>query len=74
MEAKQKEIIKLKKRLKRIEDELEKVRGCSPITHGWQTQRFAKSSRKWDMLAEEKRQVQYRIQELFDSMGSLTLS
>lgn len=43
-----------KKRLLKIEAELEKVRGCSPLTHGWQTQRLAKSQRKWDELAKER--------------------
>jgi len=45
---------KFKKRLIKIERELEKVRGCSPLTHGWQSQRYAKASRKWDALAKEK--------------------
>lgn len=47
----------LQQRLNKIEKELEKVRGCSPLTHGWQTQRYAKASRKWDMLAQRKREL-----------------
>jgi predicted secreted hydrolase len=47
-------IILLKRGLDRIEKQLEKVRGCSPLTHGWQTQKCAKASRKWDMLSQEK--------------------
>ena len=47
-------IEKLKKRLEKVEKELEKVRGCSPLTDGWQTQRYAKKSRKWDILAQER--------------------
>ena len=49
-----KTIEQLIKRLRKIENELEKVRGCSPLTDGWQTMRFAKKDRKWDKLAEEK--------------------
>ena len=45
---------RLKKKLEKVEKQLEKVRGCSPLTDGWQTQRFAKKSRKWDMLAQER--------------------
>lgn len=48
------ELQKLKNKLERVEKELEKVRGCSPLTDGWQTQRYAKKSRKWDILAQER--------------------
>lgn len=51
------------KKLQKIERQLEKVRGCSPISHGWQTQRYAKASRKWDVLAEEKRRIIKQIQD-----------
>lgn len=44
----------LKTELEKVEKELEKVRGCSPITHGWQTQKYAKASRKWDELAKKR--------------------
>ena len=44
----------LKHRLEKVEKKLEKVRGCSPLTHGWQTQRYSKASRSWDILAQEK--------------------
>lgn len=47
----------LTKQLEGIEKQLEKVRGCSPLTHGWQTQRYAKASRKWDMLAQRKHEL-----------------
>ena len=53
----------LLQRLNKIEKELEKVRGCSPLTHGWQTQRYARASRKWDMLAIEKREILKRIED-----------
>lgn len=55
---------KLKNRLERIEKELEKVRGCSPLSHGWQTQRYAKASRKWDELSKEKFQIISKLNEL----------
>jgi hypothetical protein len=43
--------------LNKIEKQLEKVRGCSPLTHGWQTQRYARASRSWDILAQEKMKI-----------------
>jgi predicted secreted hydrolase len=52
----------LQQRLNKIEKELEKVRGCSPLTHGWQTQRYAKASRKWDMLSLRKMDILNRIE------------
>jgi len=54
----------LQKRLNKIEKELEKVRGCSPLTHGWQTQRYAKASSKWDILAKRKMELKQRIEQL----------
>ena len=53
----------LQQRLNKIEKQLEKVRGCSPLTHGWQTQRYAKASRKWDVLALQKQQVLKQIED-----------
>ena len=50
--------------LNKIEKELEKVRGCSPLTHGWQTQRYAKASRKWDMLAIRKREILAQLDKI----------
>jgi hypothetical protein len=47
----------LQKRLLKIEKQLEKVRGCSPLTHGWQTRKYAQASRKWDELAKEKMRI-----------------
>lgn len=48
---------KIEKKLAKIELELERVRGASPITHGWQTQKLARASRKWDQLCIEKRRL-----------------
>jgi len=55
---------KLEIRLEKIERKLEKVRGCSPLTHGWQTSKYAKASRSWDELAKEKMLIISRIDEL----------
>lgn len=57
-------IMTLLKRLNKIEKELEKVRGASPLSDGWQTQRLAKKQRKWDELAKEKMQVLMQLNEL----------
>lgn len=57
---------KLRKRLEKIEKEIEKVRGCNPMDDGWQTQRYAKKSRKWDKLSEEK----MKILEQLDGAGT----
>ena len=54
---------KLKNKLEKVEKELEKVRGCSPFTDGWQTQRYAKKSRKWDILAQEKTKLRNQIED-----------
>lgn len=61
---------KLKNRLERIERELEKVRGCSPLSHGWQTQKYAKASRKWDELGKEKFQILIKLEELGYEVGT----
>ena len=53
----------LTKRLNKVEKQLEKVRGCSPLTHGWQTKKYARASRKWDILAENKREIMKQINE-----------
>ena len=54
---------KLIKKLEKIEMELEKCRTSSYID-GWQTQKHAKKSRKWDMLSHEKFELQIKINEL----------
>lgn len=53
---------KLNAKLQKVEKLLEKVRGCSPLTHGWQTQRYAKASRKWDILAQERIELIEKIE------------
>lgn len=47
----------LLQRIKKNEKELAKVRGCSPISHGWQTQKYAKAARNWDYYAGIKRKL-----------------
>ena len=54
---------KLIKKLEKIEMELEKCRTSSYID-GWQTQKHAKKSRKWDMLSQEKFELQKQINQL----------
>lgn len=53
----------LKKKLAKVEKELDKNR-TSVLQDGWQTQRFAKKSRKWDILAQEKMQLKEQIEDL----------
>lgn len=47
---------KLIRRLKKIENELDKVRSSSFID-GWQTSKHARKSKKWDELAKEKFEI-----------------
>jgi hypothetical protein len=54
---------KLRRRLIQVEKELEKVRGCSVLTDGWQTQRYAKKARKWDVLAQERMNLLEQIEK-----------
>lgn len=54
---------KLKKRLEKIEKELDTCR-TSVLQDGWQTQRFAKKSRKWDILAQRKMQLIQAIEDM----------
>lgn len=46
----------LKSRLLKIEKELSTCR-TSVLQDGWQTQRFAKKARKWDILAQRKMEI-----------------
>ena len=54
---------KLQKQLAKVEAELDKCR-TSVIQDGWQTQRHAKKSRKWDFLAQEKIELIQKIESL----------
>lgn len=58
------DLMKLNRKLIKVEKELEKVRGCSPLNDGWQTQRYARKSRKWDVLAQERMKLIYEIYDL----------
>lgn len=49
-------LLQLKLRLTKIEKELDSCR-TSVMKDGWQTQRFAKKSRKWDILALRKFEI-----------------
>ncbi len=53
----------LESRLAKIEKELEGNR-ASVIDDGWQTQRFAKKSRKWDVLAQEKMKIKGLLEDI----------
>ena len=68
--CKEQELQKLNTKLQKVEKELEKVRGCSPLTDGWQTQRYAKKSRKWDILAQEKMKLINEIDDLECNISS----
>lgn len=54
---------KLKKRLEKIEKELDKCR-TSSFLDGWQTQRHSKKGRKWDVLAQEK----FKLRQSLDTV------
>lgn len=60
-------ITKLKRELAKIESQLQKVR-TSVIDDGWQTQRFAKKSRSWDLLAIKKIELLKKIEEYENSI------
>ena len=54
---------KLIKRLEKVESELDRVR-TTPLQDGRGTQRYARKSRKWDYLAQEKMELKIQIEEL----------
>ena len=58
-------IEELKKRIEKIEKELD---GCrtSSFVDGWQTQRHAQKARKWDVLAQQKFKIIQQINDLED--------
>jgi allantoicase len=53
----------LKLRLLKIEKELSTCR-TTVMQDGWQTQKFAKKSRKWDILAQRKMEIIQQIYEI----------
>ena len=53
---------RLQLRLNKIEKELDSCR-TSVLQDGWQTKRFAKKSRKWDILAQRKMQLIQQIED-----------
>ena len=53
---------RLKTNLEKIDKELDKCR-TSSFVDGWQTQKHARKSRKWDMLAQEKMNIIKQIEE-----------
>lgn len=55
-------IKKLQSRLNRVEKELNTCR-TSVLQDGWQTQRHAKKSHKWDILAQLKMQLIQQIED-----------
>lgn len=57
------ELENLKKRLDKIEQQLSSCR-TSAMQDGWQTQRYAKKSRKWDVLAQRKMAIIAKIDEI----------
>lgn len=56
----------LNTRLSRVEKELDACRG-TVIEDGWQTQRYARKMRKWDVLAQEKMALKQMIDDLENS-------
>ena len=54
---------KLNKQLEKVEAALDKCR-TSALQDGWQTQRHANKSRKWDYYAQEKMRLKGLIDEL----------
>ncbi len=63
MKAQKTQLEILKNRLAKVEAELDKNR-TTVLVDGWQTQRHAKKSRKWDMLALEKHDLRSKIEDL----------
>lgn len=52
------------KKLAKIERELERFRYATPLTHGAQSMRYAKASRKADELCKEKFTLRVQLSEL----------
>jgi chromosome segregation ATPase len=54
---------KLNKQLEKVEKQLNTCR-TSVMQDGWQTQKFARKSRKWDYYATKKHEINLRINEI----------
>jgi len=65
-------IKKLQARLNKVEKELNTCR-TSVLQDGWQTQRFAKKNRKWDILAQRKMQLIQSIEDIQQEESSFSL-
>lgn len=65
-QTKQKEIDQLRKKLSKVEKELDTCR-TTVFVDGWQTQRHAKKSRKWDILAQQKMSLIGQIEDLLSA-------
>lgn len=48
----------IQKKIDKIQKEIDKLGIVSTLELGWQTQRFARASRKLDMLCQEKFELQ----------------
>lgn len=57
------DLSKLRSKLEKVEKELSKCR-TSTIEDGWQTQKFARKSRRWDFYAQQKHEISLRINEI----------
>jgi len=57
---------RLVKALARVEKELDSCR-TSVLDDGWQTMRFAKKARKWDILAQHKMHLKQELESCEDS-------
>jgi hypothetical protein len=55
---------KLEKRLEKVQKEIDKLGIVSTLELGWQTQRFARASRKLDYLSMEKIEILKQLEEL----------
>lgn len=58
------DLFKLKKRLKKVESQIEAIGVVSPLTHGWQTAKYANTSKVRDYLGAEKTALRIEIDEI----------
>jgi len=59
----QSEKVKLQKKLNKVQKEIDKLGFVSVLTLGWQTQRYAKASRKLDYLSMEKIELLKKLED-----------